>query len=167
MHLKRTHVVTRSRAAKPHAATIPPPTLLSPDLRREWDVITTSHQNVLLLGASATTTRMLHAIEPHLCKPICKCTPKAYAVLPEPSEGTLVVFDVDGLTLDQQMQMFRWLNQLQTRVQVICTSSEPMFCLVQAGGFLTDLYYRLNVVLIDVGVPSDHTFTKRHRRTSV
>jgi len=35
-------------------------------------------------------------------------------------------------------------------VQVVSTSSEPLFPLVETGAFLANLYYRLNVVRMNV-----------------
>lgn len=93
---------------------------------------------------------MLNALESHLRRPICSLTPKPGVVLPEPTGGTLIVLEVDRLDSDQQAQLLRWLNQRQTPAQVVCTSCESLFRRVQAGHFLTDLYYRLNSVLLDV-----------------
>jgi transcriptional regulator of acetoin/glycerol metabolism len=40
-------------------------------------------------------------------------------------------------------------------VQVISTTSRPLFSLVERGAFLRELYYKLNVVRIDlIGVGS-------------
>lgn len=93
---------------------------------------------------------MLDALGPHLREPLCRLRPKPGVVLPEPTAGTLIVLEVDGLDSNQQAQLLRWLKQPQTHVQVVCTSCESLFRRVQAGHFLAELYYRLNVVLLDV-----------------
>ncbi len=72
------------------------------------------------------------------------------SLLPEPAAGTLIVLEVDRLDSNQQAQMLRWIHQPQTHAQVVCTASESLFRLVEAGDFLAELYYRLNVVLLDV-----------------
>ena len=41
------------------------------------------------------------------------------------------------------------------RVQIISTVSEPLFTLVEAGTFLADLYYRLNIVRMDLTPSSE------------
>jgi DNA-binding NtrC family response regulator len=48
--------------------------------------------------------------------------------------------------------MLQWLDQVneELQVQVVSTTAEAIFVLVQAGGFLADLYYKLNVVLLDL-----------------
>lgn len=113
-------------------------------------MITTSHHNLLLVGSSPATDAMLHALEPHLRQPLLKCEPKTGVVLPQPDQGTLILSELAWLDSTQQAHMVRWLNQVYARVQVICTSSQPIFSLVQAGAFLDELYYRLNVVRLDL-----------------
>jgi len=150
MRLNPSNHLTEFRAQTRHEK-IPPPAFLSRDLQCDWDIITTLYANLLLIGSSAETGAMLEALEPHFRGPICRCRVKAGVALPEPTAGTLVVFGVDGLDARQQEHMLRWIHRSPpTRVQVVCTSSESLFRLVQAGAFLAELYYRLNVVLLDV-----------------
>jgi transcriptional regulator of acetoin/glycerol metabolism len=91
---------------------------------------------------------MLVALEPHLREPLCQFKPRPDVPVPQPTEGTLVLLEVARLDKNQQEQLFRWLGALEGRVQVVSTTSEPLFSLVETGAFLTDLYYRLNVVRI-------------------
>ena len=72
--------------------------------------------------------------------------------LPQPSEGTLILLEVARLDANQQTELLRWLDQFDQRshVQVISTTSKPLFSLVEKGAFLGDLYYKLNVVRIDL-----------------
>ena len=127
-----------------------PPAFLSRDLQCDWDVVTTVYVNLLLVGSASETAIMLDALGPHFRGPIRRFRPKAGAVLPEPAAGTLIVFEVDRLDSNQQAQMLRWIHHPQTHAQVVCTASESLFGLVEAGAFLPELYYRLNVVLFDV-----------------
>lgn len=150
MQLNPSDLRTESWADRRHARTIPRPAFLGPDLHADWDLITTVHTNLLLIGSSSETGAMLNALEQHFRGPICRVKPKAGVVLPQPTEGTLIVSGVDGLDSDQQTQLLRWMPQRQSRVQVVCTSRESLFRLVDAGDFLSELYYRLNVVLLDV-----------------
>ena len=55
-------------------------------------------------------------------------------------------------TRTNRQQLLQWLDQINERlhVQVVSTTSEPLFPLVQTGAFLADLYYKLNVVLMDL-----------------
>ena len=72
--------------------------------------------------------------------------------MPQPPEGTLILSEVARLDLKQQTQLVRWLDQFHMRshVQVVSTTCEPLFKLVETGGFLPHLYYRLNVVRIEL-----------------
>ena len=150
MRLNPSEHLTEFRAQTRHAK-IPPPAFLGRDLQCDWDIITTLYANLLLIGSSPETGAMLDALEPHFREPICRCTAKAGAALPEPTAGTLIVFGVDGLDARQQEHMLRWIHRSPpTRVQVVCTSSQSLYRLVQADDFLAELYYRLNIVLLDV-----------------
>jgi hypothetical protein len=150
MHLKSFDVPAQHPAGKDRTKKIRPPAFLRQDLRLEWDAITAAHHNLLLVGSAPAIKAMLRAVEPHLREPLWICRPSAGVELPQPNEGTLILLEVGGLDMIQQGQMLQWLNQVQSRVQVVSTSSEPIFSLVQAGGLLSALYYRLNVVRLDL-----------------
>lgn len=121
------------------------------DGHAEWELLVRAHHNVLLAGPSAATSAMLASLEPHIRQPIRLYTPKTGVPVPHPLEGTLVLLEVARLDGKQQGQLLRWLDRFdeRTRVQVVSTTAEPIFSLVEAGAFLADLYYRLNVLRID------------------
>ena len=95
---------------------------------------------------------MLIALPPHLDEPLQRYSPKAGLPLPEPTEGTLILLEVARLDAKQQADLLRWLDEFDQRshVQVISTTSKPLFSLVEKGAFLGELYYKLNVVRIDL-----------------
>lgn len=128
------------------------PVHLPAHCRAEWDVVIGAHHNLLLLGTPPATDEILVAMKPHLHKPIQKYRPKIGLALPRPLKGTLVLLDVDRLDLKQQRQLLRWLDHFHQRlhVQVVSTTSEPIFSLVETDVFLADLYYKLNIVRIDL-----------------
>ena len=128
------------------------PTYLPSDLRADWDLVISAHHNLLLVGTSSATNEMLVAMKPHLRTPIHQYALKSGGLLPQPVEGTLILSEVARLELKQQTQLLRWLDQFHTRshVQVVSTTCEPLFKLVETGAFLPHLYYRLNVVLIEL-----------------
>lgn len=125
-----------------------PRTPLPPNLHAEWKVATTTRNNLLLVGSSSTTNAMLAALKPHLREPLCQFRPTAGVPVPQPTEGTLVLLEVARLDKNQQEQLFDWLGKLDGQVQVVSTTSEPLFSQLETGAFLTNLYYRLNVVRI-------------------
>jgi hypothetical protein len=128
------------------------PVFLPSHLRAEWDAVCQGHHNFLLVGTPPATNRMLAAMTPHLDEPLQRFSPKAGLPLPEPTEGTLILLEVARLDAKQQTALLRWLDEFDQRsnVQVISTTSKPLFSLVERGAFLGDLYYKLNVVRIDL-----------------
>jgi hypothetical protein len=150
MHLNPSNIVTESRAGMRQTNRIPPPAFLSRDLQYDWDLVTTVYTNFLLIGTSSQTGAMLDGLAPYFREPISRFKAKAGALLPEPTKGTLIVLGVHRLDSNQQAQMLRWMDQSQSRVQVVSTSTESLFSLVQSGDFSAELYYRLNVMLLDV-----------------
>jgi hypothetical protein len=69
---------------------------------------------------------------------------------PPTKEGTLFLNDVAALRRDQQLALQDWLDVDAVDVQVISLTSLPLERLVAEGQFLESLYYRLNVVRLDV-----------------
>jgi hypothetical protein len=130
----------------------PRPALLPAHLRAEWDAVRQGQHNFLLVGNVSATKEILATMKPDLREPLQQYSPKAGLPLPEPVDGTLVLLEVDRLDGKQQKQLLRWLEQFDQRahVQVISTTSRPLFSLVKTGRFLVELYYKLNVVRMDL-----------------
>jgi sigma-54-interacting transcriptional regulator len=135
------------------------PIFLPLDLHTEWDLVIRARSNLLLAGSSSATDAILVALKPHLRAPLRKYTPKTGVPLPQPREGTLILLGVDRLDGKQQAQLVRWLDRFDERgrVQVVSTTSEPIFSLVETGAFLANLYYRLNVVRMDLTASGEST----------
>ena len=52
-------------------------------------------------------------------------------------------------TSNEQAALLRWLEG--DRKQVVCTTAQPLFPLVDRGLFDETLYYRLNIARVAVG----------------
>jgi transcriptional regulator of aromatic amino acid metabolism len=128
------------------------PEFLPPHLRAEWDAVCRGHHNFLMVGTPSATDEMFAAMTPHLRKPLQLYSPKPGVSVPRPVEGTLVVSEAARLDADQQAQLLRWLDEFDQRgrVQVVSLTARPLFSLVETGAFLADLYYKLNIVRIDL-----------------
>ena len=128
------------------------PVFLPSHLRAEWDAVFQGNHNFLLVGTASATNEMLVAMTPHLPAPLQRYNSKAGRQVPQPSDGTLILLEVARLDAKQQIELLRWLEQFDHRshVQVVSTTSKPLFSLVERGAFLADLYYKLNVVRIDL-----------------
>jgi len=75
---------------------------------------------------------------------------------PLPARGTLILPELGALDADQQLQLLTWMEQGVHRgdVQIVSTTSRPMLPLLESGEFRAELYYRLNVVRIDLSEPA-------------
>ena len=67
-----------------------------------------------------------------------------------PAEGrrTILLGDISQLTRQQQRDLYDWMERGHEATPIISVSSVPLWSLVQSGGFMEDLYYRLNVVTV-------------------
>lgn len=135
------------RAVVPARPAVPP--LIDLD-RLDWDTIITVRQNVLLYGAPSALDAVLAALRPYLCEPIHRWAPHTEPCLPHFVAGTLVLEQATACQQVQQQALWEWLNEADRRVQVITTTDQPLFDLVERGDFLASLYYRLNTLYLDV-----------------
>jgi hypothetical protein len=116
----------------------------------EWSRICTGRHNVMLEGPLACTEAVLHLLKPHFGEPI---TMKKSGAPLEPhtfNGGTFIVHDIAAFTRPEQDRILRWLDETPTRTRVVCTTMEPLFPLVAQGLFDETLYYRLNVILMQL-----------------
>ncbi len=123
-----------------------------------------SHVNLLRMWAlQGHRPNLLVVVEPRLSAdavarrvitlgvlPFHWCSLPGNLVLPPRKEGTLFMNDVAALRRDQQLALQDWLEVGCDDVQIISLTSLPLESLVADGQFLESLYYRLNVVRLDV-----------------
>jgi hypothetical protein len=124
--------------------------VLPVELALEWNAVARERCNVLVEALPAVAGRFLAALRPELRGPIHEYIPNIGTPVPEPTEGTLILFEVASLAPGQQAKLLQWLNDRQGSVQVASTCSEPLFPLVERGTFDAALYYRLNIVRIAI-----------------
>ena len=113
----------------------------------ESRLLCSARPNLLIEGPESTTDAVLVALTPHLRQPL-------WTWCAGVQNGTLIVRRVNQLDGGQQKELLEWLEVATGRVQVIATSSEPLFPLVKRGTFLDVLYYQLNVVRVEVTATS-------------
>ena len=77
--------------------------------------------------------------------------------LPEELTGTVLLWDVAQLTLDQQMELYGWMGSRRQDAQVISVTSARLPRLVESGQFHEGLFYRLNVVSLQALVGESRT----------
>lgn len=113
----------------------------------EWDLVRTSHPNVLLTGPGDATARALAALRPSLRAPVVTWSaghPPCF-----PTKGTLVVIDPAALSREEQLRLVSWIRGDGALTQVVTASALPLWPLVSAGVFLEALHYYLNTVCLD------------------
>ena len=107
--------------------------------------------NVLVVGPDDALKRLLDAVLPSLREPISRLAPGHSALLPAVGEcGTLIIENVGALPLHDQQQLFDWLTATVGRTQIVSTTASTLLPLVETGAFIEALYYRLNIICIDV-----------------
>jgi Sigma-54 interaction domain len=116
----------------------------------DWLVLLTSRANVLVSGPREATRAFIVAVTPHLREPVYEGS-TCDALPTELVEGTVILRDVDAFDQDHQRRLLRWLDEPQNgQAQVISLTGARLYDLVQAGTFLDQLYYRLNVTQFEV-----------------
>jgi hypothetical protein len=136
-----------------------PPAFVPPHLHAEWTAISYGRRNFLLAGAPSAVDAMLASMLPHLFEPIRLFAPDTEGSVPLPTEGTLILMEIGLLNGNQQSELVAWLDQLDRRdpVQIVSTTTGQILPLVESGKFRAELYYRLNVIRIDLsGAGTDH-----------
>jgi hypothetical protein len=118
----------------------------------EWRVAQAAASNVLIVGADDNAIDA--AIANLLGKSSSQPTYWWSHSSPLPAHGahaTVVIRDVVTLSVEQQQAWLSWLNQEDGRhPQLIATSGIPVYPLVARGLYLSELYYRLNTVLLNM-----------------
>jgi len=78
--------------------------------------------------------------------------PYAALKLPDRTTNTFILRSAASLSASDQQRLLDWLGGTGRRTQIISTAESPLFTLVEGGLFDATLYYRLNVMLLRVGV---------------
>jgi len=138
-------------AAAPQRSTLLPVNIPA----TEWQLIVTARPSLLLVGDQSATDAALHALEPYFRQPLWRCQAETGLTLPEHPVGTMVLREVTALDPEQQTRLFDWLSPAGERVQIVSTTARPIASLVELGTFFADLYYRLNVVRLDLASPDE------------
>jgi hypothetical protein len=107
------------------------------------------HPNILIIGSDAETESALAQIRPSLLTPLDLWSPTEMPHLPASGFRSLIVRDIECLTTSQQQRLATLLNRSADDFQIVSIAGLPLFPLVRQGLFLEELYYRLNVVLLE------------------
>lgn len=115
------------------------------------EVIKSVRPNLLLCGPADAVNTTLTTLRPSLQQPVYKWVGDAGGSLPHEFSGTLIFEHASAARDEQQRSLLEWLSEHARGVQVISTTEEPLFALVQQGAFLDGLFYQLNTLYLDLG----------------
>lgn len=117
----------------------------------DWQVQRTRHPNVLVIGSDVDVADRLRTLQGVCRQPMVAHRPPDPLVLPTPFDaGTLILRDVSWLSLNDQHRLLAWLERDCGHTQIIATDTRPVWLRVETGAFLASLYYRLNIIYIDL-----------------
>ena len=125
-------------------------------LRNELSWPSCAHPNILLVGDGMATAAALNELQSTFQFPVIvrNCGGPPLALPQTEPANTLILHDVAALPPGEQQMLSDWLSSGNRRTQVVTTSAEALLPLVASGAFLAILYYRLNVIYIDVTASS-------------
>ena len=118
----------------------------------EWSILREHRCNVLVEGDGAATTAVLRLLLPSTREAVVWHRPYAPLELPDRTTNTFILRSAASLSASDQQRLLDWLGGTGRRTQIISTAESPLFTLVEGGLFDATLYYRLNVMLLRVGV---------------
>lgn len=118
----------------------------------DFDVAHLSRTNTLVVGPDASVSDLLCSRWSTFEEPVMRRRSGERLRLPPSSEpvGTLLLEAVDTLTDYEQRALQDWLIVRNRATRVVSTTAASLLDMVDAGTFNDSLYYRLNVVRIDL-----------------
>ena len=123
----------------------------TPPFIEDWSVLMLRSRTMLISGDREATNAFILAAIPAFRPPVRRYACDSNRPLPRP-DGTLIFDDVETLDPDQQAQLFHWLDAAQAaETQMLAVTTTSLYTRVQAGLFLSRLYYRLNALYVEVG----------------
>ena len=113
--------------------------------------------NVLLEGSEPSTLAVLRLLEPHLPEPVIRKRRGAPLQLPDGDIGALILEEVSDLSVDEQARLLAWIDR-RAQTQIVSATERPLFARVMRGFFDASLYYRLNVIVVELARRQDFGF---------
>jgi hypothetical protein len=117
---------------------------------RDLDAIVTIRPNVLVCGDRQITDAFLSALPSHYSSQLRELPIASLKARGDLSEGTAVLRDVADYSEADQQNLLAWLDRRGRSTQLIATTDRPLLDLVSAGQFDARLFYRLNMVYLDL-----------------
>jgi Sigma-54 interaction domain len=107
-----------------------------------------ARHNILLEGPKTWTDAVVLQLQPHFRPPITRKQSGVAFQLTGGDVGALILQDVDLLSAAEQTRLLAWMGSASRHTRIVSTTSSPLSPLVARGLFNGELYYRLNVILL-------------------
>jgi hypothetical protein len=104
--------------------------------------------NLLIENQRASLDGVLQQLTDVCEAPMSVCRFPGVLDLYAETGGTLVLANIDRMTIGQQLTLFDWLGRKGGEIQVVSITRAPMATLIADGLFLEGLFFRLNTVAI-------------------
>jgi hypothetical protein len=104
--------------------------------------------NLTIENKGAALDSVLEQLAEVCASPILVCRFPGVLDLDADMNGTLVLADIDRMTIAQQLMLFDWLGHKSNDAQVVSITAAPMTERIADGLFLEGLFFRLNTVVI-------------------
>ena len=132
----------------------------SPDLLHvdslDWAAIMEAKPNVLICGDSTFIGSFLQVFSDHCAPPLRRIAHSgALGFLSHIDKGTVLLENADRYKVPEQKIVLDWIAYAGAGIQVITTTGNPLFDLVEQGQFLDSLFYRINTVYLELPCPPE------------
>jgi hypothetical protein len=118
--------------------------------------------NLLLVGLRGPVQNVVDLLLRDRQDPVASWNPGEPLILPRVQRArTMILRDVGALSNTDQQRLLQWMDETPGWTQVISTSSERLLPRVVAGTFLIGLYYRLNILYVEVPDDADVSVAPR------
>ena len=107
------------------------------------------HPNVLIVCDDQHADSAVARVTRWSPQPVHRCAPTDWS-LPDQPGGTLVVRNLDGLSASQQQALFAWMDHVGSDTQVVSAVGPGLDPWAEDGTFSEALFFRLNIVRIEV-----------------
>jgi hypothetical protein len=114
----------------------------------DWRALLRTRANVLVSGPQIALSAFIYAAQDEMREPIRSVNGSALSLC----EGrTLILLDADALDGSGQRRLIQWMDEPRNAgTQIISLAPIPLAPLVQTHRFAAELYYRLNVIYLEV-----------------
>ena len=111
-----------------------------------------AQSNFLVYCPEAELPQTVRALEAWCAPAVHSCALPGTLNLPREHAGTLLLTRLEAILPDQQVTLFNWMTRMHASTRVVSVATAPIDRLVRQGHFLEDLFYRLNVLQMDMGI---------------